>query len=178
MLENKSQHSYLRFSRGTTVNTKLFLLRGGGGCCVRFRRYQLRHRFAGTLLACFVIGAVGTVIGTVVAAAVVPLGLGGDGWKIASALAARHIGGAVNYVAVSVEVALYNPRVTVLSEIWAAAEKAVEKVVENAADKAALGLKRTTTYHAKVSLSFRACTDQTCFNWRLNPPPSPLASTL
>lgn len=25
----------------------------------------------------------------------------GDGWKIASALASRHIGGAVNYVAVS-----------------------------------------------------------------------------
>ncbi|CBN76833.1 conserved unknown protein [Ectocarpus siliculosus] len=57
-------------------------------------------RFAGTLLACFVIGAAGTVIGTAAAAAVVPLGLGGDGWKIASALAARHIGGAVNYVAV------------------------------------------------------------------------------
>eukprot|EP00904_Undaria_pinnatifida_P012565 jgi/Undpi1/8439/HiC_scaffold_25.g10907.m1 len=57
-------------------------------------------RFAGTLLACFVIGAAGTVIGTAAAAAVVPLGLGNDGWKIASALAARHIGGAVNYVAV------------------------------------------------------------------------------
>lgn len=43
----------------------------------------------------------GTVIGTLVAAAVVPLGLSaGNGWKIASALAARHIGGAVNYVAV------------------------------------------------------------------------------
>ena len=58
-------------------------------------------RFSGTLLACFVLGAAGTVIGTVVAAACVPLGLGAsDGWKIASALAARHIGGAVNYVAV------------------------------------------------------------------------------
>ncbi|CAN0341262.1 unnamed protein product [Laminaria digitata] len=57
-------------------------------------------RFAGTLLACFVIGAAGTVIGTAAAAVVVPLGLGSDGWKIASALAARHIGGAVNYVAV------------------------------------------------------------------------------
>eukprot|EP00752_Nemacystus_decipiens_P009465 g8463.t1 len=57
-------------------------------------------RFAGTLLACFVVGAAGTVIGTAAAAAAVPLGLGSDGWKIASALAARHIGGAVNYVAV------------------------------------------------------------------------------
>ena len=53
------------------------------------------------MLACFVIGAAGTVIGTAAAAAVVPLGLGSDGWKIASALAAHHIGGAVNYVAVS-----------------------------------------------------------------------------
>lgn len=44
----------------------------------------------------------GTVVGTAAAAALVPLGLGSDGWKIASALAARHIGGAVNYVAVSV----------------------------------------------------------------------------
>lgn len=58
-------------------------------------------RFAGTLLICFALGAMGTVIGTLVATALVPLGLGsGDGWKIASALASRHIGGAVNYVAV------------------------------------------------------------------------------
>jgi uncharacterized membrane protein len=39
-------------------------------------------------------------VGTIVAMLVVPLRVGGDGWKIAAALTSRHIGGAVNYVAV------------------------------------------------------------------------------
>ncbi|MCO5574211.1 hypothetical protein L7F22_027993 [Adiantum nelumboides] len=45
---------------------------------------------------------VATIVGTLVAMKVVPLRtLGSDGWKIAAALMSRHIGGAVNYVAVS-----------------------------------------------------------------------------
>ncbi|KAL8139732.1 hypothetical protein V2J09_005753 [Rumex salicifolius] len=56
----------------------------------------------GTLLFAFLIGAVATTIGTVVAFFLVPMrSLGSDGWKIAAALMGRHIGGAVNYVAVS-----------------------------------------------------------------------------
>ncbi|KAJ7299633.1 hypothetical protein O6H91_Y188800 [Diphasiastrum complanatum] len=56
----------------------------------------------GKLLVAFCIGTVATIIGTFVAMRVVPLSsLGPDGWKIASALMSRHIGGAVNYVAVS-----------------------------------------------------------------------------
>lgn len=57
----------------------------------------------GKLLVAFIIGAFATVVGTVVAFKMVPLtALGAsDSWKIASALAARHIGGAINYVAVA-----------------------------------------------------------------------------
>jgi uncharacterized membrane protein len=56
----------------------------------------------GRLLLAFTVGAVATTIGTVVALIVVPLrSLGPDSWKIAAALMSRHIGGAVNYVAVS-----------------------------------------------------------------------------
>jgi len=57
----------------------------------------------GSLLACFGVGAVATVIGTLVAFPLVPLrSLGsGIGWKVACALAARHIGGAINFVAVA-----------------------------------------------------------------------------
>jgi len=54
------------------------------------------------MLKAFAVGSVGTVVGTVLASILLPLRLGPDGWKIASALAARHIGGAVNYVAVSI----------------------------------------------------------------------------
>ncbi|KAG6502302.1 hypothetical protein ZIOFF_042194 [Zingiber officinale] len=46
--------------------------------------------------------AVATTIGTIVAYLLVPMrSLGPDSWKIAAALMSRHIGGAVNYVAVS-----------------------------------------------------------------------------
>ena len=58
-------------------------------------------RDTGRLLGAFVLGAVGTVGGTLVALAAFPMAhLGGDAWKMAAALMARHIGGAVNYVAV------------------------------------------------------------------------------
>ncbi|KAJ3693996.1 hypothetical protein LUZ60_009476 [Juncus effusus] len=56
----------------------------------------------GTLLLAFLVGSVATTVGTVVAYLIVPMrSLGQDSWKIAAALMARHIGGAVNYVAVS-----------------------------------------------------------------------------
>ncbi|XRB14942.1 DUF819 domain-containing protein [Pseudoscourfieldia marina] len=59
----------------------------------------------GSLLRVFVLGSIGTLAGTVAAYAVVPLHatkLGADaGWSIATALCARHIGGAVNYVSVT-----------------------------------------------------------------------------
>jgi uncharacterized membrane protein len=60
-------------------------------------------RETGRLLACFLLGALCTALGTLLAAAVLPLGgaLGDGGWRVAAALLARHIGGAVNYVAVS-----------------------------------------------------------------------------
>lgn len=58
---------------------------------------------AGRLLPAFVVGAVATVLSTVAAFKLLPLTtLGPDaGWRVAAALAARHIGGAVNYVAVT-----------------------------------------------------------------------------
>lgn len=56
----------------------------------------------GRLLTVFCIGSVATILGTLAAMVVVPLrSLGPDGWKIAAALMSRHIGGAVNYVAVT-----------------------------------------------------------------------------
>ncbi|CAA0831010.1 Protein of unknown function (DUF819 [Striga hermonthica] len=59
-------------------------------------------RSTGTLLLAFLIGSVATTVGTAVAFLLVPMrSLGEDGWKIAAALMGRHIGGAVNYVAIS-----------------------------------------------------------------------------
>nr|GEX99271.1 ferric reduction oxidase 4 [Tanacetum cinerariifolium] len=56
----------------------------------------------GQLLLAFLIGSVATMIGTLVAYLIVPMrSLGQDSWKIASALMASYIGGAINYVAVS-----------------------------------------------------------------------------
>ncbi|EYU25137.1 hypothetical protein ABFS82_06G029500 [Erythranthe guttata] len=56
----------------------------------------------GTLLLAFLLGSVATTVGTLVAYFLVPMrSLGQDGWKIAAALMGRHIGGAVNYVAIS-----------------------------------------------------------------------------
>jgi len=60
-------------------------------------------RDTGSLLIAFCIGAVATVIGTLVAYPILPLqALGSNtGWRVACALAARHIGGAINFVAVA-----------------------------------------------------------------------------
>lgn len=56
----------------------------------------------GKLLLAFLIGSVATTVGTVVAFYLVPMrSLGRDAWKIAAALMGRHIGGAVNYVAIA-----------------------------------------------------------------------------
>lgn len=61
----------------------------------------------GRLLVAFLIGSVATVAGTLVAFKALPLAdMGADGWKVASALAARHIGGAVNYVGVAETLAI------------------------------------------------------------------------
>ncbi|KAL8544080.1 hypothetical protein ACS0TY_004570 [Phlomoides rotata] len=59
-------------------------------------------RSTGKLLLAFLLGSVATTVATVVALFLVPMrSLGQDGWKIAAALMGRHIGGAVNYVAIS-----------------------------------------------------------------------------
>ena len=57
----------------------------------------------GTLLLAFFVGAFATIIGTLAAFPLLPLtSLGPNvGWKVACALAARHIGGAINFVAVA-----------------------------------------------------------------------------
>lgn len=61
----------------------------------------------GRLLPAFILGAVSTVIGSLVAFSALPLqSLGTQGWKVAAALTARHIGGSVNYVAVSEQLSL------------------------------------------------------------------------
>ncbi|KAL5727279.1 ferric-chelate reductase (NADH) [Ranunculus cassubicifolius] len=72
-------------------------------------RADLRRviKSTGTLLLAFLIGSVATTIGTVVAYLLVPMrSLGQDSWKIAAALMSRHIGGAVNYVAVAEALAI------------------------------------------------------------------------
>jgi uncharacterized membrane protein len=66
-------------------------------------------RDTGSLLVAFAVGAVATVVGTLVAYPIIPMretaggtaGLAGQGWKVACALCARHIGGAINFVAVA-----------------------------------------------------------------------------
>src|SRR6056300_443264 len=56
----------------------------------------------GSLLIAFVVGAVATIVATLVVYPFLPMtkALGSEGYKIACALAARHIGGAINFVAV------------------------------------------------------------------------------
>ncbi|GBG00384.1 hypothetical protein Rsub_13136 [Raphidocelis subcapitata] len=59
-------------------------------------------RETGRLLPAFLLGAACTAAGSVIAMLLFPLTpLGDEGWRIAAALTARHIGGAVNYMAVS-----------------------------------------------------------------------------
>ena len=56
----------------------------------------------GSLLIAFFVGALSTIIGTIGSFALIPLKtLGEEGWKVASALCSRHIGGAINFVAVA-----------------------------------------------------------------------------
>ena len=53
----------------------------------------------GVLLA---LGTGGTALGSMLAFSIVPMsGLGEHAWTMAAALMARHVGGAVNYVAVA-----------------------------------------------------------------------------
>lgn len=56
-------------------------------------------RESGPTLFAFIAGAVGTVLGTLVAFAVVPLGE--EGYKLAGIFCATYVGGSVNYVAAS-----------------------------------------------------------------------------
>jgi uncharacterized membrane protein len=57
----------------------------------------------GTVLIAFLVGALATVVGTLVAFPLLPMRALGvnNGYKVACALAARHIGGAINFVAVA-----------------------------------------------------------------------------
>ncbi len=69
-------------------------------------RADLRRiiREAGPTLIAYLIGAVGTVIGTIVAYKVVPLGEAG--WQLASIFSATYIGGSMNYAAAAKAVGL------------------------------------------------------------------------
>ncbi|CAD7698211.1 unnamed protein product [Ostreobium quekettii] len=53
----------------------------------------------GATLLAFILGAAGTVIGTLLAWQCVGPKLGSEGWKVASALCATYIGGAINFAA-------------------------------------------------------------------------------
>jgi len=52
-------------------------------------------------LAAFAAGALGTVLGTLVAWALVGSRMGPEGWKVAAALCASYIGGSINFAAVA-----------------------------------------------------------------------------
>lgn len=69
-------------------------------------RADLRRilREAGPTLIAFTIGAAGTVLGTIVAFKVVPLGE--EGWKLAAVFAATYVGGSMNYAAAAEAVGL------------------------------------------------------------------------
>ena len=54
---------------------------------------------AGPTLVAFFIGAVGTILGTILAYNLIPLGV--DAWKMAGIFCATYIGGSMNYVATS-----------------------------------------------------------------------------
>ena len=57
----------------------------------------------GTLLKAFLVGACGSVVGSIVAFALVPMRdvVGSESHKIAAAICSRHIGGAVNFVCIA-----------------------------------------------------------------------------
>jgi len=72
-------------------------------------RADLRRilREAGPILLAFALGAAGTVVGTVVAFRLVPLGE--EGYKLAGVFCASYIGGSINYVATAQTLALHSP---------------------------------------------------------------------
>jgi uncharacterized membrane protein len=63
-------------------------------------------REAGPTLLAFIAGAVGTVVGTVVAFHLLPLGE--EGWKVAGIFCATYVGGSMNYVAVAAALKLHS----------------------------------------------------------------------
>ena len=69
-------------------------------------RADLRRilREAGPTLIAFAVGAIGTIVGTIVAFKIVPLGE--EGWKLASIFSATYIGGSMNYAAAAEAVGL------------------------------------------------------------------------
>jgi uncharacterized membrane protein len=69
-------------------------------------RADLRRilREAGPTLIAYVVGALGTVIGTVIAFRIVPLGE--EGWKLAAIFSATYVGGSMNYAAAAEAVGL------------------------------------------------------------------------
>ncbi len=71
-------------------------------------RADLRRilREAGPTLIAYLVGAAGTVIGTVVAFHVVPLG--SEGWKLAGIFSATYIGGSMNYAAAAEALGLHS----------------------------------------------------------------------
>ena len=56
-------------------------------------------RTSGPALAAFAVGAIGSIIGTVVAFALVGASLGPDAWRVAACLCASYVGGSLNYAA-------------------------------------------------------------------------------
>ncbi len=67
-------------------------------------------REAGPTLLAFLLGAVGTIIGTIVALKLVPLGE--HGWQLASIFSATYIGGSMNFAAVAEAVGLESGSLT------------------------------------------------------------------
>ena len=56
-------------------------------------------RTSGPALAAFAVGAIGSIVGTVVAYALVGSSLGPDSWRVAACLCASYVGGSLNYAA-------------------------------------------------------------------------------
>ena len=56
-------------------------------------------RTSGPALAAFAVGAIGSIVGTIVAFALVGSSLGPDSWRVAACLCASYVGGSLNYAA-------------------------------------------------------------------------------
>ena len=61
---------------------------------------------SGPTLIAFTIGAIGTIVGTIIAFKTIPLGE--EGWKLAGIFCSTYIGGSMNYVATSAALQLHN----------------------------------------------------------------------